>query len=141
MNSPQHILFLEDDDITNYYTQFLLKDLGCTAKVHYATNGLEALAYLKECVQQQTWPDLILVDINMPVLDGFGFLQQYEQHHATTLDSTRIYMLTSSEHPRDRERSRSFPCVTGYLTKPFDREKWIACTSQPDQDLGLKKQA
>jgi CheY-like chemotaxis protein len=78
-------------------------------------NGLEALTLLKA-----TTPDVIILDINMPVMNGFEFLEHYREEFAT--HAPVVAMLTSSHHAADRERALHYDFVTSYFEKPLTPE-------------------
>lgn len=122
MKALDLVLLVEDDDIVNYYNEFTLKEGGYAKEVVVATNGKEGLEYLRKAVDGEegySVPDLILLDINMPVMDGFEFLEAYEHSEFSARAKALIVMLTTSLHPKDQERAASFSSVSAYLYKPL----------------------
>lgn len=117
------ILLVDDDATTNFLNQRLLSRLSVSPQVHVALNGAEALSWLQACCQQapETFPVLILLDLNMPVMNGFEFLEAYQQLPAAPRQHTVIVMLTTSTLDADQLRARQLP-IAGYLTKPLTRE-------------------
>lgn len=115
------ILLVDDDDTTNFLNTKLLRHLDADAQVLTALNGQEALEALRTYCQPSTprCPVLIFLDINMPVMDGFGFLEAY-QHQA--LPGAVIVMLTTSVNPRDLTRLQGMP-VAGLIAKPLSEAK------------------
>jgi CheY-like chemotaxis protein len=118
------VLLVDDDSTTNYLNQLLLKRLGVAEQVLVAINGKEALDLLHVHCQTPfaSCPVLILLDVKMPVMDGFAFLEAYEQLSATQRQAITIVMLTTSLHPRDVERVQQLN-IGGFLNKPLNREK------------------
>ncbi|MBH8558103.1 response regulator [Hymenobacter negativus] len=118
------VLLVDDDSTTNYLNQLLLKRLNVAEQILVAINGKEALDLLH--VHCQTpfadCPVLILLDVKMPVMDGFAFLEAYEQLPAAQRQATTIVMLTTSLHPRDVERVEHLN-IGGFFNKPLNREK------------------
>lgn len=109
------VLLVDDDRAINFLNQIILKDLGLNCTVEVALNGSEALDIIKV---SSVCHDVILLDINMPVMDGFEFLQAYKEL-GKCYDTTRVYMLTSSLRDSDREDALAYDCVKSYLEKPL----------------------
>jgi CheY-like chemotaxis protein len=108
------ILLVEDDDIDTYINQVMLQRSGLAKEVVRCENGMQALEMVRKI-----YPDLILLDINMPVMDGIEFLQALREEN---LESTPIVMLTCSNDLKDISRAASFR-VKYYLVKPLTEEK------------------
>jgi CheY-like chemotaxis protein len=118
-------LLVDDDETTNFLNQALLRRLAVTDTILVANNGQEALDLLhSHCtpVAVPTCPALILLDMKMPRMNGFEFLQAYSQRPPTDNPAVVIIMLTSSLNPQDVERMQDLP-IASYLTKPLTREK------------------
>jgi CheY-like chemotaxis protein len=79
-------------------------------------DGKAALDYLQN---NEECPDIILLDINMPVMDGFEFLEQFEKQHKCT-DKSKVFILTSSQRDEDRIKSIKNKYVKGYFDKPLN---------------------
>ena len=118
------VMLVDDDTTTNYLNQLLLKRLGVAEQVLVAGNGKEALDLLHVHCQTPfaACPVLILLDVKMPVMDGFAFLEAYAQLPVAQRQTITIVMLTTSLHPRDVERMQRLN-TSGFLNKPLDREK------------------
>ena len=118
-------LLVDDDETTNYLNQTLLRRMGICETVLVAQNGQEALDLLHAHCEQPTssaCPALILLDINMPLMNGIEFLQAYAQRPTRDNPTVVIIMLTTSLNPRDLDQLPGLP-VAGYLTKPLTRDK------------------
>jgi CheY-like chemotaxis protein len=115
-------LLVDDDQTTNYLNKMLIKRLGVTEELLVAQNGLEALNLLKEHCHTEECSVLILLDVKMPVMDGFGFLEAYEQLPEAQKKAVIIVMLTTSLHPQDVERVRQYN-IAGFISKPLTEEK------------------
>lgn len=113
------ILLVDDDPINNYLNLRLLDSLHVADEVKVCINGMEALEFLKSLSDQS--PDLILLDVNMPVLDGFEFLNAFDDLKITQKDNIKIVMLTTSSAMSDLEKIESL----GYevINKPLTEEK------------------
>lgn len=112
------ILLVDDDYVNNFITESLLRKSGIAKEIKAVRNGEEALTYLSEEINYV--PDLILLDINMPEMDGINFLKNFKK---MVLDkSIRIILLTSSVNPKDKDKLIHL----GYqdiMIKPFSPEK------------------
>ena len=113
--SIKKILLVDDDAGANFLNRIYLNNYNVVSQIDTALNGREAIDYLaasNEC------PDIILLDINMPVLDGFEFLKIFnEQNKCSTV--SKIFMLTSSTREEDRIAAMSSKYVKGYFDKPL----------------------
>ncbi|TGE29877.1 response regulator [Hymenobacter metallicola] len=119
------VLLVDDDPITNFLNQRLLDELGLAEKLLVALNGKEAIALIEEnCASSSPadCPALVLLDVNMPVMNGFDFLDAYEQLEAAQQHPSVIIMLTTSLHPRDVQRVEALN-IAGFLNKPLTKEK------------------
>lgn len=115
-------MLIEDDETINFYNEFLLKDLGLTDHVVIAENGKAGLELLQQFKPEEL-PELIFLDINMPVMNGFEFMEEYEKLPEENRANALIIMLTTSMHDADRERARQFKSISDYVFKPLMEEK------------------
>ena len=113
----QHILLIDDDDTSNFITETTLRNYGFLNKISIFDNAQDALKYLKSLsTNSQKLPDLILLDIKMPLMDGFEFLDKCEVFCKIKRD-TEVLLLSSSTYSKDKEKA----LVRGldYQTKPL----------------------
>ncbi|WP_207434948.1 response regulator [Sabulibacter ruber] len=128
MKKIKSILLIEDDEITNFLNQTVIEETGIAEHISVALNGLEGLAYLQKLTSAEDYPELILLDINMPVLDGFSFLEEYKKLPLSKEASTKIVVLSTSSNSSDMNQMRSLGITTS-LIKPlneFDFKKVVA---------------
>ncbi|MET4107363.1 response regulator [Hymenobacter sp. UYP22] len=125
MKTLSSVLLVDDDHTTNFLNKSLLTRLQVTNNVLVALNGEQAMARIQElCAAPATdCPTLILLDVNMPGMNGIEFLQAYKQLPAAMQRPTVIVMLTTSLHPRDVARVEQMAVVAGFISKPLTTEK------------------
>ncbi len=118
-------MLVDDDQTTNYLNQLLLNKLGVADRLLVALDGNEALATLAQhCTPvTPTCPALILLDVNMPGMNGIQFLEAYQQLPLAQQHAIVIVMLTTSLHPRDVDRVRELAIVDGFVSKPLTEQK------------------
>lgn len=123
MRKLQSVLLVDDDFASNYLTRAIIQDMDITEKIHTTTNGEEALHFMrKNCLDTNTFcPELILLDVNMPVMDGFEFLEEFQKLSDLRHNNTTIVMLTTSSNQRDTEKARKYK-VACYLEKPLTED-------------------
>lgn len=122
------VLLVDDDPTTNFMHQLLLKNMGVAERLLVAENGVEALRTLSQtCTvpDATACPDLILLDVNMPVMGGIEFLEAFQQLPLHSARRPVVFMLTTSTYLRELERLRALP-VAGIINKPLTREKVTA---------------
>jgi CheY-like chemotaxis protein len=128
MMALKNILLVDDDKAFNFLNRIILKENKVDCNVAEALNGQQALNYLaanEEC------PDAILLDLNMPEMDGFEFLEEFEKLSEKCL-TTRVYVLTSSLRDEDRSAALAYKVVRGYFDKPLSNrhiEEILAATA------------
>ncbi|WP_439881149.1 response regulator [Pontibacter sp. MBLB2868] len=122
MKSLNTILLIDDDETTNYLNHRLLTRMEVAPDIRVVTNGEEALNYLNKAFAgepEYPRPDLIFVDIKMSVMDGFEFLEEYQQLDQQDKDKVVMLMLTSSASFYDLEKLKQFPDVRQHYSKPL----------------------
>jgi CheY-like chemotaxis protein len=113
-----NVLLIDDEPVFHMINTKILQRLGLT-RISTACNGKEALNFfVKSSSGDQTIPDAIFVDLNMPVLDGFGFIEAFARLNIPGKSKPRIAILTSSIDPRDMKRAEELG-IQDYLTKPI----------------------
>lgn len=126
------ILLVDDNSDDNYFHQIIIKKMDIVNRIDVVENGLEALAYLKR--ENQPPPELIFLDINMPRMNGWEFLEQYKYLDAKQKARVVIMILTTSANPDDIKRAKEIEEVTGFETKPLTEEMMREILNQHFQD-------
>jgi CheY-like chemotaxis protein len=126
------VLLVDDDPTTNFLNKLLLTRMGVAEQVLVAENGEQALRTLAQMCSASVnpaCPRLILLDMNMPVLNGLAFLEAYVQMPLAQQQPIVIVMLTTSLHPVDLARIQQLP-IAGFLSKPLTQEKVMSLWQQ-----------
>jgi CheY-like chemotaxis protein len=118
MISTKTILLVDDDYVSNYLTERQIKKSGIADSVKTVRNGEEALTYLAEPANKR--PDLILLDINMPEMDGLEFLKHFK--HMTLEHNIRIVLVTAALNPEKKNKVNALG-YTEIIEKPFTLTK------------------
>ncbi|NQY66182.1 MAG: response regulator [Flavobacteriales bacterium] len=116
MQKFDSILLVDDDSISIYLARYFIEGINLAKKISEVYNGKQALEFLKT-----NKVDLILLDISMPVMDGFGFLE--EAQRTNLCPDTPIVILTSSNDKIDIDRAKDFNEIMGYIVKPLTSNK------------------
>lgn len=130
------ILLIDDDRDDNFIHSRLIQKMGVCKRFHTCTNGLEALAFLKNADRdipvetKYPKPDLIFLDINMPKMNGWQFLEAYQKLPDYLKGGPIIAMLTTSKNPDDLARAQALGMIKEYLTKPLRQDTLIGLIEQ-----------
>ncbi len=111
------LLLIDNDEINNFIVEELFQEAEVAETLDICTGCTEALTYLEE--NEDDFPDLILLDLNMPVFSGFDFLDRYAEK-GYDKKSTRIVVLSSSLNAKDKEASEAYPTVSAFFVKPLE---------------------
>jgi CheY-like chemotaxis protein len=126
MEKLDSILLIDDDKITNYLNERIIRKSGICNEVKVAQNGSAAISYLEKNIRKNKMRvRLIFLDINMPVMDGFGFLEKFQELKFAGKEKIVIIMLTTSTHLLDMGKLFNSG-NTDFLTKPLSLEKLMS---------------
>jgi response regulator of citrate/malate metabolism len=121
----ENILLVDDDLLLNFVHKRLIEKLDLDCEVTICNSVKEAMACLTvpERLSSARMSGLIFLDVHMPDFNGWDFLEQYRGLPEESKKNIKIVMLTTSKHPDDNEKVRSFPEVVGFYNKPLTKEK------------------
>ncbi len=116
------MLVIDDDEINVFIIKKIVEKTGYAVNMVSKNNGQLALDYLTALVgNKEPFPQLILVDINMPLLNGWEFLEAYEKLNMP--EQTHMYMVSSSVYENDIEKAKSYKTINGFISKPLSIER------------------
>jgi CheY-like chemotaxis protein len=125
MKNYNCVLLVDDDPISNFINHEVLRKNRVCKEISISRNGEEALAFLNEYQSKnQCLPQVILVDIKMPIMDGFEFLQEFEKLSIPGKEKIRVIMLSDDYSLRDVEALNKMG-HSHYLNKPLDKDKLL----------------
>jgi two-component system, chemotaxis family, chemotaxis protein CheY len=117
------IALVDDDSIFQFTATRLLESSKLAQNILHFENGAEALTFLREkALQKEFLPDYLFLDINMPFVDGWMFLEDFTTLKSSLAKDISIYMVSSSIDPRDLNRAKSFSEVSDFIIKPISLE-------------------
>lgn len=132
MKKLNSVLLVDDDVATNFISKMLIKKAGITDHIETVLNGRQALEYLTNTGKYERSdgvfpkPMLILLDINMPVMDGWEFAEAFSKLDENQKEKIIIIMLTSSLNPDDKEKASNLPVISGFHTKILTMEALVS---------------
>lgn len=115
------VMLVDDNDIDNIINEKIIESNTFAETILIFQTGQEGLDYLaanKDNVD--ALPEIIFLDINMPIMDGFQFLEEFDKYNANILNKCKVVMLSSSISPKDIDRAASSKYVKRYLNKPLN---------------------
>ena len=119
-NSPFNICIVDDDDIYQFTMVKILESLKLQKKIIAFSDGEEALDFILDNLEKDhELPDVIFLDINMPIMDGFQFMDEYVKIKLNLTKKITIYMVSSSVDPVDIEKAKGISDISDYIIKPI----------------------
>lgn len=123
MNQHGIICFVDDDEIYKFTVNKMLEKKNLGKETITFGDGEEALEFLKENKNDKSkLPDIIFLDINMPIMDGFQFMDEYVKLKPELTKKIIIYMITSSIDPVDKNHAAKYEDITDFIVKPISSE-------------------
>lgn len=115
------IAVIDDDDVYQMIIEKYIEKAAAFDEDEYFLEPKAALEYYREDIRRL--PSVMLLDINMPLMDGWQFLQELESFYPTLYELCQIYIVTSSIAYSDKDKFQEFPGLSGFLSKPLSVEK------------------
>ncbi len=121
----ENILLIDDNEINNVMHERLIEIAGFGQNIAVMPSGVDALEYFKTVVANDLSkvPDVIFLDIRMPIIDGFGFMDEYVKLAPEINTKPKVIMLSSTLDEQDYGRAKEFPQIINFLVKPLSVDK------------------
>lgn len=124
MNEQHSFVIIDDVAMNNLLTRLIIKSVYPDARIVEFTDSQSALTYLAGATEPETeHPDaIILLDIYMPIIDGWAFLDKFNTLPQNLKNKYKLYILSSSISKQDQEKADNNANVAGYIIKPFTKD-------------------
>lgn len=129
LDNKINLLIIDDDDINIFIIKKIVEKTELAIQITSKSNGQQAIDYIKETLANpEQFPQLMLIDINMPIMNGWEFIEAYQTLNVQ--QSVDMYILSSSVYENDIEKTKNYSCVKGFISKPLsiDRLKELVLT-------------
>ena len=124
MMALKKLTLVDDDDVFVFLTKRMLEKYKLVDLIKIFDNGYDALVYINENLNNiEALPDIILLDLSMPIMDGWQFLQEYVKINPKIGKKITIYICSSSISPDDVTRAKTINEVSDFIIKPVTKEK------------------
>lgn len=131
------IFLIDDDPIFVYLTRRIIASIDRQCRINEFTDGELAIRYLREISDKtELLPDIIFVDISMPVMDGWEFLNEYSLLRPAIKKDIALFIVSSSISPQEVERSKNYTAVIDFLIKPLERGKIVEIIDNAKETAG-----
>jgi CheY-like chemotaxis protein len=127
------VCLIDDDKIYQFTARKMLESTGMTKHIQSFYDGSEAMSYFSngQNIQPETLPDIIFLDINMPIMNGWEFLEEYEKLQGGFPKMVRLFVVSSSVDDADIQRSKRYQAVTDYIVKPISKIRYQELLANP----------
>jgi CheY-like chemotaxis protein len=118
-----HFLLIDDDEIFQFIMKNTIAEISPDIDIKFFSDGEKGIEFLKQNLGAAiNLPDIILLDVNMPFMDGWEFLNEYNSLQKEIKKEINIYLLTSSNNPQDIAKAQEISTLSGYLVKPISKD-------------------
>lgn len=131
------VMVIDDTQVDRYIAERNIRKYGFADEVICMDSAHSALNFLAGIVNEKDLPEYIFLDIRMPEVDGFGFLEKYENLPEPVRMNCIVMMLSTSLNPGDHERAKNNQYVSRFLNKPLTKEKLELIMSENEKSSSL----
>jgi CheY-like chemotaxis protein len=123
-------MLIDDNEIDNLINQKMIEAANISEHIYTHTGARSAIEFLRnleklENESKKVLPEVIFLDIDMPLMDGFQFLDEFDKLSESTKSNCKVVMLTSSINPQDVSKSKKYSYVKKYINKPLSQENLL----------------
>ena len=123
---PINVFIIDDDKLFVFLTRKTINTTNLDTEISEFGDGQDAIDHLRQIVDnKELLPDVILLDLSMPIMDGWEFLEEYTALEPRIGKKIKLYIFSSSISPHDIERAKNISVVTDFIIKPLFKEKFI----------------
>jgi two-component system, chemotaxis family, chemotaxis protein CheY len=121
MNNPEKIMFIDDDEISNFVSIRTIEEAFLANDVEAISSAVKAIEQLRHWIGHtpEKIPDLIFLDINMPMMNGWEFIEEYRKIKPQIHKEILIIILTSSVYQHDKKKAKEYAEIKDYIMKPI----------------------
>lgn len=131
MNAIRKFIIVDDDSFNNLLCKIIIEDALGNADINTFNRPEEALGFIREVYSSNNEPTILFLDINMPTLTGWDFIEAYEKFSDTIKEQIRIYILSSSVDQRDKDKAAANKYIKGFFSKALENEMVISVAGNP----------
>lgn len=125
MQAVKNVFLIDDDKLFVFLIRKTISLTGIPTKIDDFSDGMSALDYFKKIADQpEILPDVVFLDLRMPIMDGWEFLEAYQEVEPLLKKKNKLYVFSSSISPHDIERAKGFGVVTDFIVKPILKEQF-----------------
>ncbi|HEX8546880.1 MAG TPA: response regulator [Cytophagaceae bacterium] len=115
------VMLVDDSEMDNMLNKMILQTVKFSESIQVFKSSIDALAYLTKGIDTINIPELILLDINMPEMNGFEFMDEFQKLPPKISNYTKVYIISSSDDPIDITNAAKYKSIIKYLKKPLNR--------------------
>jgi len=125
VNADKTILLIDDNEIDLFINEKVINSKKTGARVIKENSASNAIEKFRSAKSKAHMPDIIFVDLNMPLMNGFDFMENFEKLPDHLISDCKVYLLTSSTHEQDIKKAESYRYIVRYLNKPLDLRELV----------------